>query len=898
MPERDTTPEDLFADADAAAARGDLERAITLFQEVARRSPQDSAALTRAGHLLLRRGRTTDALAMLDEAVARYPGNATAWFLKGEAAEKAGALPAAAEAYGKVTALRPDLALAWSRLGAVSVKHGAVAAAIPALREAARLEPMTPGHHADLARALFDARMTEEAVPAFRRQLLIAPADPEGYYNIAVSLPLIGAREAGLRAFRRTVILNPASGGAWSRIARLSRRLNPGADTGPSDRRALVLAPGDGEAMLRRADAAHGTSDALNIRRRAICLDPGDLANRVALAGLFLDHANPAEAIRLLEPIAGSDNPAEAAVDVYRRACRALGRPIPSWCLSAYQRWLDLYERSGRLGPAPSRHDGPLISVIMPVRDPPAHLLRQAIASVTGQSHAAWQLCIADDASRDPAVLAVLREAARDPRIDVTFRAENGHISAASNSALAMARGDIVCFLDHDDLLAPDALAWVAETFTSRTGLQMVYSDEDKIDEAGTRFDPHFKPDWNPDLLESQNYLCHLMAIRRPLVERLGGFTVGLEGSQDHDLALRVSQAVGAERIGHIRRVLYHWRATEGSTALGTHTKPYAAEATRRALQAHFGRLGEDAEVRATANGWRALRRMPAPAPLISVIVPTRDRRDLLRRCIDGLRRGTRYPAIEILVVDNGSSEAASLDYLEDLKRAGDVRVLEEPGPFNFSRLNNRAVTAARGSVLCFLNNDVEPLTPDWLDEMVGHALRPGVGIVGAKLLYPDRRVQHGGIILCGEHVARHLHVGLAEDAHGHWGRAAAVQSLAAVTGACMVVRRDTFTAIGGFDEVWPVDFGDIDLCLRAGTAGYRTVWTPHAVLLHHESASRGTFFTRAKQESYEAARAAMVRRWGAVLDNDPHYHPHLSIDPGGTPFSLAFPPREAPVHG
>lgn len=887
-----TPPRELFAAADAAAASGDIDKAIVLFLEVSHRAPEDSAAPARAGHLLLRRGRVEEALAVLNDAVARHPDNVTAWFLKGEAAERLSAFSTAIEAYGEVIARRPDLTLAWSRLGAASRENGAVAAAIPAFREASRLEAGAPGHHAELARVLYAARMTEEAVTAFRRQLVLAPDDADGWYNIAVSLPLLGAREAGLRGFRRVVVLNPASGGAWSRIGRLRRRLDRDANTERSDQRAMVLEPADHEPLLRHAEDELDPGNESVFRRWLLCAATENARNRVALAELMLAGGRFEAALELSRPLVKRDDPVEAAVGIHRRACEASGRPVPAWCQSAYQRWLTAHGEAARASVPRATEAGPAISVVMPVCDPPVDLLRQAIASVTDQAHRAWQLCIADDASEDPAVRVLLSEAADDPRINVTFRGERGHISAASNTALAAATGDIVCFLDHDDLLAPDALAIIAGAFERQPDLAMVYSDEDKIDENGVRFDPHFKPDWNQDLLLSQNYICHLMAIRRPLVERLGGFTLGLEGSQDHDLALRVAEAVSPDRIKHIRAVLYHWRATPGSTAIGVEAKPYTVEATRRALQAHHDRAGDGAVTRTVPNGWRTIYPLPKDPPVVSIIVPTRDRVELLRRCIDGARRGTRYPSVEILVIDNGSREASTLAYLDQLRGSGAARVLEDHGDFDFSRLNNNAVKAARGSVLCFLNNDVEPLSPDWLDEMVAHALRPGIGVVGAKLLYPDQSIQHGGIILCGDHVARHLHVGLDEDAHGYWGRAAAVQSLAAVTGACMVVGREAFEDVGGFDEAFPVDFGDIDLCLRLGENGYRTLWTPHAVLVHHESASRGTFITRAKQERYEAARAAMVERWGQRLSSDPHYHPYLSIRPEDKPFSLAFPPR------
>jgi GT2 family glycosyltransferase/Flp pilus assembly protein TadD len=894
MSDSDNTPMELFAEADAAAARGEIDQAIEMFREVARRAPADSAGLTRAGHLLLRVGRPGEARAVLDAALSRYPDNATAWFLIGEAQELEKDGDAARRAFKQVIRLRPNLPLAHSRLGRLSRDSGAVATAIPAFREAARLQPKNARRHAELAGILYEARLTEEAVTAFKRQTILVPEDPEGHYNIAIALPLLGAREAGLREFRRTATLDPLNGGTWSRIARLSERLVPGVDTSDADRRAMVLEPDDHDSLLRRAASAPTLAMELVFRRRVLVLGPDNLANRVRLAGLLLEVGKSREVMTLLRSVVEVPRPAEAAVDAYRRASVEAGEPVPVWCRTAYQRWLSEFDR----GPEPwgtgRETGGAVISVVMPVCDPPIEFLRHAINSVVAQEYPNWQLCIADDASRDPEVRRVLETAARDPRIQVTFRQERGHISAASNTALETATGDIVCFLDHDDLLGSNALECVADAFHRNLDLGMVYSDEDKIDEKGVRFDPHFKPDWNLDLLLAQNYLCHLMSIRRSLVETVGGFTLGMEGSQDHDLALRVAETLRPDQIGHIRQTLYHWRALPGSTAMGADAKPYAAEATRKALQAYHDRRGDGARVRTVTSGWRTTWALPTDPPIVSVIVPTRDRVDLLRLCVDGLRGGTRYPSVEILIVDNGSKEPECLEYLDQLRQSGEARVLDGAGPFNFSTLNNQAARAARGQVLCFLNNDIEPLTPDWLREMVAHALRPDIGVVGAKLLYPNRRVQHGGIILCGDHVARHLHVGLEDDAHGYWGLAVSTQSLAAVTGACMVVRKEVFEAVDGFDEAWPVDFGDIDFCLRAGAAGYRTLWTPHALLLHHESASRGTFFTKAKEERYQAGRQAMVERWGTILLADPHYHPNFSIDPKDEPFDLAFPPREA----
>ncbi|MDG2285017.1 MAG: glycosyltransferase family 2 protein, partial [Alphaproteobacteria bacterium] len=345
---------------------------------------------------------------------------------------------------------------------------------------------------------------------------------------------------------------------------------------------------------------------------------------------------------------------------------------------------------------------------------------------------------------------------------------------------------------------------------------------------------------------------------------------------------------VSADKIVHIPEILYHWRVMPGSTSLSREAKPYSAEATRRALQDHHDRTGTGAWVEATGNGWVTCWPMPEPAPRVSIIIPTRDRLGLLRRCIDSLRSVTDYPEFEIIIVDNDSVQAETLAYFRSLEAAGEARVMKVPGSFNFSRLNNMAAVAARGDVLCLLNNDIEVVEAGWLREMVSHAVRPGVGIVGAKLLYGDETVQHGGVLLWGAYGARHMHVGLARDIPGRYGRAVSLQTLSAVTGACMVMRREVYETIDGLDEAFAADFGDIDLCLRANAAGYRTIWTPHAVLLHHESASRGTFVTKRKAEQHASEQSLMWKRWGTLLSHDPAYNPNLSLDPLDKPFDLA----------
>ncbi len=545
----------------------------------------------------------------------------------------------------------------------------------------------------------------------------------------------------------------------------------------------------------------------------------------------------------------------------------------------------------------------PLISVLMPVYNTPEKWLVKAIESVRGQLYPHWELCIADDASPEPHVRTVLADyARRDARIKVTHREQNGHISAASNSALALATGGFTALLDHDDELPPSALAEVVFALAANPALEFLYSDEDKIDELGRRFDPYFKPDWNPDLLRGQNYTCHLSVFRTGRLQAIGGFREGYEGSQDWDLTLRAIEGLDSARIHHIPRVLYHWRAIPGSTALVIDQKQdYPFVAARKALADHLTRTATAGElVEVAGRHWRIRRPVPTPAPRVSIIIPTRNAEGLLRLTISSIVAKTTYPNYGIVVVDNGSDAPATLAYLEELRRAG-TRVLDYAAPFNFSAINNFAAREAGGDVLAFLNNDLEVIAPDWLDEMAAQALRPEIGAVGAMLYYPDDAVQHAGAVLgltgpAGkEGVAGHAFKGAKRGDEGQRNRLRLVQNYSAVTAACLVIRREVFEQVGGFNErELAIAFNDIDFCLRVLAAGYRNLWTPFAEFYHHESASRGLEDTPEKVERFRSEVGFMRSKWGRLLDRDPAYNPNLSLQ--HEDFSLAFPPRGEPA--
>lgn len=541
----------------------------------------------------------------------------------------------------------------------------------------------------------------------------------------------------------------------------------------------------------------------------------------------------------------------------------------------------------------------PRISILLPIYNPDLARLEEAIASVRAQSYDQWELCLADDASTDEASRPFLESvAASDPRVRLTFREQNGHIAAASNSALALATGQWCALLDQDDLLAPHALTWIALEIAEHTDARLIYSDEDKIDAAGARSRPFFKTDWDPELFLAQNYINHLGAYELNMVRAVGGFREGYDGSQDYDLALRCLERLRPEQVRHIPRILYHWRMSPGSVAHAAAAKPYAKAAARRALTDHLERKQIAGRVEVCPENDEAHRIIYAlsdPAPPATIIVPTRDRVVLLRRCLQSLRSLTNYPHFEIVVVDNGSTEAETLDYLRGLERAGQARVLLDAGPFNFSRLNNRAAAEARGDVLVFLNNDIEITEPGWLTEMASQAARPEVGAVGARLWYGNGTLQHGGVVLGLGGVAGHAHPRMPRGDGGYFDRAVLQHRCSAVTGACLATRRDVFQQLGGFEEEHlSVNFNDIDYCLRASAKGWAVVWTPYANLVHDESASRGHHRRTEEQARFYREAAYMQKTHGAALARDPFYNPNLSLELPG--YELAFPPRVKPA--
>lgn len=537
--------------------------------------------------------------------------------------------------------------------------------------------------------------------------------------------------------------------------------------------------------------------------------------------------------------------------------------------------------------------DRPLISVVMPVYNPPLQFLQQAIDSVKQQLYPNWELCIADDVSSNIEVRVLLEQsAADDKRIKICYRDINGHISAASNSALALATGEFVALLDHDDVLSEQALFWVADAINNQPDAGLIYSDEDKISESGVRSSPYFKCDWNPDLFLSHNMITHLGVYRAELVKRLGGFREGYEGAQDYDLAARCVEHLSDKQIVHIPRILYHWRVLPGSTAKASNEKPYAEIAAEKALNEHLQRRGVNGYVTTLPFGMHRVHyRLPENRPLVSLIIPTRNAVELTRTCIASILQRTTYHPYEILLVDNGSDDPNALAYFAELERHPAIRVIRDERPFNYSALNNAAAEQANGEIIGLINNDIEVISPEWLDEMVSIALQPGIGAVGARLWYPNDTLQHGGVIVGLGGVAGHSHKYWVKGDPGYFRRASLQQGFSAVTGACLLVSKSAYQLAGGLNEIdLTVAFNDVDFCLRLRELGYRNVWTPYAELYHHESVSRGADSTPEKAARFGRECEYMKTRWTKWIAHDPAYSPNLTLNAEN--FTIAWPPR------
>ena len=533
---------------------------------------------------------------------------------------------------------------------------------------------------------------------------------------------------------------------------------------------------------------------------------------------------------------------------------------------------------------AANRPEDPVISVIVPVYETPERYLREMVESVRSQTYENWELCIADASDKTDNVRAVIREYEEREKEHGTERIrykkleKNEGIAENTNAGIRMAAGDYIGLLDHDDLLAPHALRLIADRIHA-TGADMLYTDEDKIDSEGKKhFQPNFKPDFNEDLLRSNNYITHFLVVKRALAVQAGGILSEYNGAQDYDFIFRCSEK--AERIEHIPEILYHWRTHAASTADNPESKLYAYEAGRKAIEAHLARMGESGEVTLLPEyGFYRVRYPLTKEPLVSILIPNKDQVKALTACLDALKK-TAYQNFEILIIENNSTEEQTFEYYKTLENDPKIRILTWKEGFNYAAINNFGAREAKGEYLLFLNNDVRcVIDPGWLGEMVATGLRENVGAVGAKLYYPNNRIQHAGIVIGIGGVAGAMFVDLPRARKGYLNKASLMQDMSAVTAACMLMRKSVFEEAGGFEEKLAVAFNDVDLCLKVREKGYLIVYDPFAEAYHDESRSRGAEDTEEKQRRFYTEIDYMRGRWNQILkDGDPYYNKNLSL--------------------
>ncbi len=516
----------------------------------------------------------------------------------------------------------------------------------------------------------------------------------------------------------------------------------------------------------------------------------------------------------------------------------------------------------------------PLISFIVPTYNVSKTLLKECLDSLLNQSYDNFEICISDDHSTLEETIEVLKEYEQKyDQIHVTYRKKNGHISEASNTAISLAKGEFIALIDNDDTIEKDSLYYVVEALNQNKKLDMIYSDEDKIDFKGNYMEPHFKPDYSPDTLMGVNYICHLCVLRTSLVRKIGGFRKAYDGSQDYDLFLRITEKT--KEIYHIEKVLYHWRQTATSTAGYLGNKSYAYLAGKRALEDSLKRRKIKGEVIDNKRVSTYLVKYWTNKPLVSIIIPIRDQAKISRRCFESLYQKNTYSNFEIIVIDNGSCEKETKDLFLEYQKKKNFKVIRDSKEFNYSSLNNEGVKHAKGEYLLFLNNDTKIIQEDTLEWMVGYAAQEHVGCVGAKLLYPDKLVQHAGVVLGFGGVAGHIYVANSYQDNGLFGRLVMPYNYTAVTAACLMIKKEKFLQVKGFDEDLKVALNDVDLNLKILNQGYYNVCLSNVEVMHYESKSRGYEASKDKQERFKKEQEYMKKKWGHTLDRDKYFSKH-----------------------
>ena len=909
--------------------QGKLEWAIDCYQQAIRLNAGLAEAYHELGETLGQQGEWRAAIMQHRQAVLQQPKTTQFQLGLGQALLQQAQWDEAVQCFGRVTQLEPQNLQGYQGLALALGKLDRWEEAVSCFQTLVDLQPQSGKAFHDLGDVLSHLQQWSAAADAFQRAIALNPEFSWSHNNLGDALIQLGQWQEAAAAFQQAIALNPEFhwshynlGDAWVKLEQWDGAI-------AAYQKALQLHPDLTHAQRKLADALRQRSQidqkkALTLYQQGIQQNPDDLQNYhnlleiqpnnvtlyVKLADALVRQSNFAGAISFYQ-VAQKLQPENRTLIEQRLAVafeqqthskqQYLQQPANS-SVDLYDYWVQqntptAEDLQGMAKAVRFFANRPLISVVMPTYNTPEDFLRAAIDSVLDQAYPYWELCIADDASTQPHVQRILKEyAAKETRIKLVLRSQNGHISAASNSALELATGEFIALLDHDDAITPDALYQVVRLLNQHPEADMIYSDEDKLNEQERRTNPFFKPDWCPDSFLTRMYTCHLGVYRRALIEQVGGFRIGYEGSQDYDLVLRVTEQT--RNIFHLPKILYHWRINAASVASSSDAKPYAYIAAVKAIGDALDRRGEGGQVVSNPGypGTYTIRYAIPNPQLVSIIIPTRDLGNVLDRCLESIFAKTTYPNYEVVLIDNGSSDPETLTLIEKWEQ-------REPDrfnchrldiPFNFSAINNYAVAQAKGEYLLFLNNDTEVINSDWLEGMVEQAQRESIGAVGAFLLYPDDTIQHAGVVLGIGGIGGHSHKHFPATHTGYFNQVLLTSNYSAVTGACLMCRREVFEAIDGFDEKLSVAFNDVDLCLKMLTAGYQNIYLPHVKLYHHESKSRGYEDTPEKIRRFEQETALMKRKWNHLLQHDPCYNPNLTKE--REDFTLPLPPLDIEV--
>ncbi len=855
--------------AQTLSQRGDREAARIAYLDLLARQPADSQLCLQLANALLELEQwqaALDAYQGCVEDLAVIAGRLKCWLALEQWSE---ALICSQQQVER----SPNLAQHWHQLAEILSHLSRWTEAVAAYREAIDRDPGFSWSYHNLGAALLQLERWPEAVTAFRAAVQLNPEFAWSHYNLAEALVRLADWNAAIAAYQAALNCQPDLPYA---AAHLADALQQRAAADRMKSFALYR-----QAIQQTPNNPENYHKALELNPDAVELYPG-LIKALISRQQFDEALVCGQIAQHLQP----DIPEIAALITEVLQQRDQLRQ-PRSIDTDYQRWMQQHtptaaDLAQMQVAAKSLAYQPLISVVMPVYNPPIAFLKAAIESVLAQVYPYWELCIADDASTEAQVQSILDEyVSQDQRIKVVYRQENGHISAASNSALSQASGDYIALLDHDDLLAPEALYEIAALLNQHPEADMLYSDEDKLSEQGERVMPFFKPDWCPDSFLSRMYTCHLGVYRRSLVEAIGGFRVGYEGSQDYDLVLRLTEQT--QQIFHLPKVLYHWRSHSNSVSVHHNAKPYAEDAAVRAIAEAHQRRGEairSVETNTKYPGVYITRYQISDYRRVSIIIPTRNQAELLEQCLRSIFEYTKYPNYEVVLIDNGTDEPEAIAAISRWQQQEPVRLkcYSLDIPFNYSKINNYAVKQATGDYLLFLNNDIQVLTPDWIEAMVEQVQRPTVGAVGAQLFYPDNTIQHAGVVLGVAGVAGHSHKYFPAEAQGYFSQIVSINNYSALTAACLICRRELFDQVNGFNESLAVAFNDVDFCLKIKQLGYHNLYLPHVRLYHYESKSRGMEDTAQKQQRFKLERSLMQEQWGHLLQQDPCYSPNLSL--------------------